>query len=409
MRARIIGIVLVLLTGICCLAPTDMRAQEKPRGKEKKVLPPREDPATIRFQVEGGVRKQMQPAPDTTSHARIAADSLTGDTLRIDLPIPIPDSILTVPTDSTFLEKTALELNDTLAADTTALSERQLRRLEKQRRYADSSFVRYSPIFRDTMPISRVAAISLVAPGFGQLYNQQYWKIPILYGSVGTALYFGLKFNSRYRTYRNMYDYYKARGETQMTLDPIQNRMIRNNTYRQLLIGGAVAAYIYFLGDGVVNYPSGSNAVKKATTLSMFCPGAGQFYNRSYWKVPIVAGGFATLLYMIDWNNRGYKRFKLAYDLVTDGDSSTQDEFNGRYDAKYLSNLKQQYRRNRDLCIIITAGFYLLNVIDAHVDAHLKDYDISDDLSMNVEPMMDTFATSRGGGNLFGFNLNFRF
>ena len=63
--------------------------------------------------------------------------------------------------------------------------------------------------------------------------------------------------------------------------------------------------------------------VKKATTLACICPGAGQIYNKSYWKVPFVVGGFATLIYCIDWNNRGYQRFKKAYSLRADYDNGT--------------------------------------------------------------------------------------
>ena len=62
------------------------------------------------------------------------------------------------------------------------------------------------------------------------------------------------------------------------------------------------------------------------------------------------------------------------------------DEFEGRYSADYLKNMKDNFRRNRDLCIILTGALYLLNIVDAHVDAHLKDYDISDDLSVRLEP-----------------------
>lgn len=90
--------------------------------------------------------------------------------------------------------------------------------------------------------------------------------------------------------------------------------------------------------------------------------------------MPIILGGIATMGYVINFNNRGYERFKLAYDQVAAGKT---DEFNGRYTADYLRKLKNNYRRNRDLCIIITAGLYLLNIIDAHVDAHMKDYDVS--------------------------------
>ena len=87
------------------------------------------------------------------------------------------------------------------------------------------------------------------------------------------------------------------------------------------------------------------------------------------------------------------------------------DEFHGRYSASFIRNLRNNYRRNRDLCIIISAGLYVLQIVDAHVDAHLKDYDVSDDLSMNLEPLVDyTYVPSAGGNRaVFGFNLSFKF
>ena len=260
------------------------------------------------------------------------------------------------------------------------------------------------------MPISRVCAISMAVPGFGQLYNEQYWKIPIAWTTLGTSLYFGIKQNKKYQSYKGEYEAMQMRNASQEELNPVQSKMIRHNTYRQLLFAGALASYIYFIGDGAVNYPGYASSVKKATTLSTICPGAGQFYNRSYWKVPIVLGGFATMAYMIDWNNRGYKRFKLAYDLVTDNNELTVDEFNGRYSADFLRNLRNNYRRNRDLCIILTGAFYLLNIIDAHVDAQLKDYDISDDLAVTVEPVISNFySMQQSQNNLVGFSIKFSF
>ena len=198
-------------------------------------------------------------------------------------------------------------------------------------------------------------------------------------------------------------------------LDELQTKMIRHNTRRQIYAGVAIATYIYFIGDAAINYATNDvSDVKKATTLSTICPGAGQIYNKSYWRVPIVIGGLASTIYTIDWNNRGYKRFKTAYTLRVDYENNPEkypggsaDEFRGAYSATFLKNLKDSYRRNRDLCILLTAGVYLLNIIDAHVDAHLQDYDISDDLSMNVEPYFD--YTPVGSHPTMGLNLSLTF
>ena len=152
--------------------------------------------------------------------------------------------------------------------------------------------------------------------------------------------------------------------------------------------------------------------------MACICPGAGQIYNKSYWKVPFVIGGFATLGYCIDWNNRGFQRFKKAYSLLADYEQHPEkypngptDEFRGRYSSNFIKNLRNNYRRNRDLCIILTGGLYILQIVDAHVDAHLRDYDVSDDLSMNIEPMVDyAFVPTEGNHRpVIGFNIGLTF
>ena len=127
----------------------------------------------------------------------------------------------------------------------------------------------------------------------------------------------------------------------------------------------------------------------RAALLSTVLPGAGQFYNKKYWKIPILYGGFIALGYAIEFNNRYYKTFKTAYKYRVDGDSTTIDDYENIYpDNEALLVRKDYYRRTRDLFWIITAGVYVLNIIDAYVDAHLADFDVSDDLSMRAQPGM---------------------
>ena len=167
---------------------------------------------------------------------------------------------------------------------------------------------------RDTISLSGVSWISLVAPGFGQIYNKQYWKLPILYGTVGAGLTLFFHENNTYKPLKRQYNALLENGTARTEeLDDVQSRMIRSNTRRQIYLGLTVASYLYFLGDAAVNYRYDASPVKKATTLATIFPGAGQVYNKSYWKLPFVVGGLATTIYTIDWNNRGYKRFKKAY------------------------------------------------------------------------------------------------
>lgn len=273
------------------------------------------------------------------------------------------------------------------------------------------------PFISDSMGLSRVCLLSVPLPGFGQIYNKQYWKLGILYPVVGASVGMFVHENKQYKPLKAQYDQYLIDNGYMRTeeLDRIQASMIRHNTMQQIYAGIAIATYIYFIGDAAVNYSTNEvSQVKKATTLSTICPGAGQIYNKSYWRVPIVIGGLASTIYTVDWNNRGYKRFKTAYALRVDYDKNPDkypngaaDEFRGQYSATFLKNLKDSYRRNRDLCIILTAGIYLLQIMDAHVDAHLQDYDISDDLSMNMEPFVG--LSYDGSQPTFGVNMSLKF
>lgn len=333
--------------------------------------------APKQFQVEGGVLKMVTP----TTAEQILSKETEIDTLNQPSLKPLKDEV--------------------------ALTDKQADSSKvKKRREEDTSSVRYSSIFRDTIPLSRMTAISLVAPGFSQLYNKQAWKIPILYGVTGGLAVLGFNQSNKYKAAKNEYNTLVNQQATQEELDPAQCKMIRYNTTRTVFFVGAIASYLYFLGDGVLNYNGPENSVKKATTLAMICPGAGQLYNKSYWKVPIVVGAFATMGYVIDWNARGYKRYRTAYNQVVNGQP---DEFEGRYSADYLKNMKDNFRRNRDLCIILTGALYLLNIVDAHVDAHLKDYDISDDLSVRLEPTVFQNYASRNGYYGVGMSLKVTF
>lgn len=126
----------------------------------------------------------------------------------------------------------------------------------------------------------------------------------------------------------------------------------------------------------------------RAAVMSAIVPGAGQVYNKSYWKVPVLYGGLAALVYFIDFNNKYYRTFKTAYQYRTDADSTTTDAFPNYTNVDLLVR-KDYYRRNRDLCYIITGVVYVLNIIDAYVDAHLKDFDVGDDLSLHTRPYLD--------------------
>jgi hypothetical protein len=137
---------------------------------------------------------------------------------------------------------------------------------------------------------------------------------------------------------------------------------------------------------------------KKASIYSAILPGLGQAYNKKYWKIPVIYAGFAGLGYFVVTNNDQYKTYKEAYLHRVDGDSTTTDEFTDVYTDQDLITLKDFYRRNRDLAIIGMTVLYVLNILDASVDAHMFTFNVNDNLSMKLTPGMQLTGREMNAG-----------
>lgn len=157
---------------------------------------------------------------------------------------------------------------------------------------------------------------------------------------------------------------------------------------------------------------------KKATWLALVIPGGGQIYNRKYWKLPIVYGGFVACAYALSWNNQMYSDYSQAYLDIMDDDPTTNsfmDFLPPNYNITgnesrfqtIFKNKKDFYRRYRDLSIFCFIGVYVLSVIDAYVDAELSNFDISKDLGLRVEPTIIENRTNRKGS--VGLQCSIRF
>ena len=137
---------------------------------------------------------------------------------------------------------------------------------------------------------------------------------------------------------------------------------------------------------------------KRAMWLAIVLPGAGQIYNRKYWKLPIIYGGFVGCAYAITWNNQMYHDYSQAYLDIMDDDPNTQSynqflHLGATIDASNIDRYKEifrkrkdKFRRWRDMGVFVMIGVYAFSVIDAYVDASLSEFDISDDLTLRVEP-----------------------
>lgn len=155
-----------------------------------------------------------------------------------------------------------------------------------------------------------------------------------------------------------------------------------------------------------------------AVWFSLLFPGGGQIYNHKYWKLPIVYGGYVGCIYALTWNQSTYTDYQSAYVDIMDDDPNTksyEDFLPPHYEIDtsmedWLKDVfkqrKNKYRRYRDLSIFAFAGMYIVAAIDAYVDAELSHFDISRDLSFNIEP---SFMIDHRGAPVAGFSLAFNF
>ena len=158
---------------------------------------------------------------------------------------------------------------------------------------------------------------------------------------------------------------------------------------------------------------------KRSVWLALVFPGAGQIYNRKYWKLPIVYGGFVGCTYALSWNNKMYKDYSQAYLDIMDDDPNTKSyedflpmnsSIAGQEERfkEIFKKRKDAYRRQRDLSIFAFIGVYLLSVIDAYVDAELSDFDITKDIGLKVEPAMFNDGKNKNFGSI-GLQCSLKF
>ena len=180
----------------------------------------------------------------------------------------------------------------------------------------------------DTLTISNVFFPAMILPGTGQIYNGDYWKLPIVYGTLGGC------------------------------------------------IGGAALFNKKWKKDG--------KSSDKNIFFSSLVPGLGQAYNGDYWHIPIYYGGFMISGYCWAFNQKQYKRYRKIYREIGEG------TYTGHVTAENAVWFRDYYRRNRDYSVLATTLIYILNVIDANVFAHFAHFDISDDITFNVQPAVIT-------------------
>ena len=205
--------------------------------------------------------------------------------------------------------------------------------------------------------IGTMFAGSTILVGAQQIYNKDYWKLPIVYGTVAGGLGAGIYFNTHEK----------------------------QDIAKWCFIGAGVA-YWGTLLDGALSYkPSPYPYPGKATICSILCPGLGQIYNHEYWKVPIYVGGMICAYYFYNTNQVNFERFRRIYIEAT---AESEEPYTGPISAETALYYRNIYRTYRDYSILALGLVYLIQIIDANVFAYMHDFEVADDLAFKVEPMV---------------------
>lgn len=273
---------------------------------------------------------------------------------------------------------------------------------------------------KNTMKIGTMFAGSVILPGTAQIYNKDYWKLPIVYGGIGALAGTGGYYLHQYRKTQKVYDRWSADKtafedkygtEYPFNAPVVDMKSKKTGTW---LMAGAAFMYWGTLLDGVICYESEKEPLPgRATLYSALLPGLGQIYNGELFKVPIYWGGMIASLHFLTTNNLNYQRFKRIHNEATTPGSG----YNQSISAETAKWYRDVYRRYRDYSIVATAAVYLLQVIDANVFAYMHDFEISDDITMNIEPAVispyNAYAYNApnftNGHNALGMRVGLRF
>lgn len=203
---------------------------------------------------------------------------------------------------------------------------------------------------KTTLDVATAFEGSLICVGGMQIYNKDYWKLPIVYGGIAAGIGGGI--------------YYGNQG---------------NSTASTLCYLGAGLMYWGSFMDGVICYePKDWPNPQKATLYSLLVPGLGQIYNHEIWKLPLYWG-------IMIGGASYYVKFKQNYERFRDLYNAEDTTYIPLETSKYYKNL---YRRYRDYALLVTFAGYLLQVIDANVFAYMHDFEISEDISLKLSPSL---------------------
>ena len=232
---------------------------------------------------------------------------------------------------------------------------------------------------KQELKIGTMFAGSMLCIGGEQIYNRQYWKLPIVYTSVLGPLGAGIYLNTQGK----------------------------HDAAKYCFLGAGIA-YWGTLMDGVISYKSPTYPLPgRATLYSLLLPGLGQAYNGEFWKIPIYLGGLGAAYYFYDTNNINYQRYRRIYKEAT----NTEVAYTGPITAEQALYYRDVFRRYRDYSVLAIALVYLLQVIDANVFSYMHDFEIVDDMAMSVKPtvILPDTQLAFNPSPAFGLSVGFKF
>jgi len=248
---------------------------------------------------------------------------------------------------------------------------------------------------RDTLTPGYMFLGAAIVPGAGQIYNRDYWKIPVIYAGIGTGVTGAILANKQYQ----------KTGE---------------DKYKYLRTAGYVTAGLFYWGqllDATICYKTNVRipVPAKSTIYSILLPGLGQANNGDWWKIPIWTGGLIGCGYAYHFNDMQYRRFRY---IVQMDSNKAETGYTGAITGEQAKVYRDLYRRYRDYSILAAVVVYALNIIDANVFAFMSDFDVNDNIAwlevqpgliQPVAPQLASFDNNAFTMPAVGLNMHFTF
>lgn len=270
------------------------------------------------------------------------------------------------------------------------------------------SVVQSSPVspwrrWCDSITQTQLAFGAMLMPGFGQVVNRDYWKLPLVYGGVVGFASLGLHYSNERLRLRRSSPPTDSNG-----LLAYETKLENYKWGMRFSYIAALATYSLSVADALYFHEQRYISPVTALFSSALFPGLGQVYTQQYWKIPVIYGAGILLAANLHRMSVLTDRYNKALTYLLDDNPLTVDEFGGQRSADDLEHMRDYYERWRDLDAILLSVLYALNVLDAYVAAHLFYWNVNDNLALRVQPSFTPMPISPQGVAL-GMQFQFTF